>query len=261
MFSDSSQKDSRFDSKRAEIWKEFKELRSEEFSVDRAYSSGNPGNVRAGSVRRRVQEWIDQLDAAEARQDRCYNILPSKTFEFKDWTLDIVLELKSPEDKERLGVTAVDKAGFGSGGLDGPAMRLKSKLKEKSSQVRKTYSHCIVAITEKSKGFSVDDVQTALLGGNFTYHVPSGKKMVESHPYIDNLDIPQPNTDGLWSPHNVKEPMAVIVHTGNLEIPNDGETELWLNPNSDYCRVPLPLFSLKIHSAQQKIWTRPATGL
>ena len=69
------------------------------------------------------------------------------------------------------------------------------------------------------------------------------------------------NTDGLWSPHDAKQPIAVIVHRGNLQYSNHGETELWLNPNSSYFRVPRPLFALRIYSAVQKIWTRPATRL
>ena len=75
------------------------------------------------------------------------------------------------------------------------------------------------------------------------------------------LYIPQPNTDGLWSPHDAKEPIAVIVHRGNLQYPNHGDTELWLNPNCSYSRVPLPLLALKVYSAVQKIWTRPAASL
>ena len=261
MFSDPIQKDSRFDSKRARIWEEFKKLQSPEFYVTLPSSSGHPGNVSPKTVRREVQKWIDQLDTAEVCMEHYSNIPPFKRFQFENWSLDVELNPKSPEDRERLGATAVELAGFSSVWSDDPAKRLKSKLEEKSSQVRKTKSHCIVAITERQGIFSVDDVQTALLGGNSYYGFHFRKEIADSHPYLKGLSIPKPKTDGLWSPHDVEEPIAVIVHRGNLQYPNDGETELWLNPNSSYDLVPLPLFTLKIYSAKQKIWTRPATGL
>ena len=176
MFSDPIQKDSRFDSKRARIWEEFKKLQSPEFYVTLPSSSGHPGNVSPKTVRREVQKWIDQLDTAEVCMEHYSNIPPFKRFQFENWSLDVELNPKSPEDRERLGATAVELAGFSSVWSDVPAKRLKSKLEEKSSQVRRTKSHCIVAITERQGIFSVDDVQTALLGGNSTYRVPSGKR-------------------------------------------------------------------------------------
>ena len=233
------------------IWEEFKKLQSQDFSVNLADSSGHPGNVSPKSVRHKVQQWIDQLDTAEVHTQRYHGILPNQTFQFENWRLDVELDLKSPEDKERLGPTAVDLAGFSGGWSDIPANRLRYKLEKKSSQVRKTRSHCIVAITGSQEGFWVDDVQTALFGGNSEYNLS---------PYVKGLFIPQPKSDGLWSPHDAKEPIAVIVHRGNLQYPDDGETELWLNPNSSYFRVPLPLFSLSVHAAEQKVWTRPATS-
>ena len=261
MFSDPLQIELSYISMGMPIWEEFKKLESQDFSVQHATSSGHPGNVSPRSVRREVQQWIDQLDIAEIRMQHYDNILPYGSFHFKNWKLDVELKLKSPEDKERLGATAVELTGFSGSWSDVPAKRLKSKLKEKSSQVRKTRGHCIVAVTESLGGFSVDDVQTALFGGNSEYDLYFGKEIADSHPYIKGLSIPQPNTDGLWSPHDANEPIAVIVHKGNLRYPNHGETELWLNPNSSYFRVPLPLFALKIYSSVQKIWTRPATWL
>ena len=252
MFSDPRQTESSYILMGMPIWEEFKKLQSQDFTVQRASSSGHPGNVSPRLVRREVQQWIDQLDTEEIRLHHYYGILPDRPFQFKNWRLGVRLELKSPEDKERLGATAVELAGFSGDWSDNPAKRLKSKLEEKASQVRKTKGHCVVAVTEKLDGFSVDDVQTALFGGNSEYDLS---------PYVKSLFIPQPKTDGLWSPHDAKEPIAVIVHRGNLQYPDHGETELWLNPNSSYFRVPLPLFALKIYSAVQKIWTRPATKL
>ena len=261
MFSDPLQTELSHIPMRKQIWEEFKKLQSDDFAVQLASASGHPGNVSPKSVRREVQQWIDKLDTAEILAQRYYGILPHRTFQFKNWRLHVRLDLKSPEEKARLGATAVESPGFSGGWSDNPARRLKSKLKEKSSQVRKTRSHCIVAITESLEGFSVDDVQTALFGGNSEYDFSFGNEIADSHPYVKGLSIPQPNADGLWSPHNANEPIAVIVHRGNLYYPNHGETELWVNPNSSYFDVPLPLFALKIYSAIQKIWTRPTSRL
>ena len=252
MFSDPLQTELSYNLMRMPIWEEFKKLQSQDFTVQYASSSGHPGNVSPRLVKHEIQQWIDQLDTAEIRMEQYDNIPPCRTFQFKNWTLEVELELKSPEDKERLGDTAVELAGFSGGWSDVPANRLKSKLREKSSQVRKTRSHCIVAVTGSSEGFEVDDVQTALFGGNSEYDLS---------PYVKDLFIPQPKTDGLWSAHGAKEPIAVIVHRGNLRYPDHGETELWLNPNSSYFCIPLPLFDLKVTAAVQKIWTRPATKL
>ncbi len=261
MFSSPLQKEMSYMLMGMDIWEQFKELQSQNFSVQFASSTGHPGNVSPKLVRREVQQWIDQLDIAEIRMQYFYNILPSRTFQFKNWRLDVTLRLKSPEEKEQLGAVAVESAGFSGGWSDDPAKRLKSKLEEKFSQARETRSNCIVAITESLEGFSVDDVQTALLGGNSDYLLDFGDKVDDLYPEIKGLSIPKPNVDGLWSRHDAKEPRAVIVHRGNLKYPNHGESELWLNPNSSYFRVPLPLFVLKTHSAIQKIWTRPAAKL
>ena len=261
MFSNPLQTELSYISMGTPIWEEFKKLQSQDCTVQQASSSGHPGNVSPRLVRSVVQQWIDQLDTAEIRMQHYDNVLPCRTFQFKNWKLDVELKLKSPDDKERLGAKAVEFAGFSGNWSDHPATRLKAKLKEKSSQVRKTRSHGIVAVTESLMDFSVDDVQAALFGGNIEYDLSFGKEIADCHPYVRGLSIPQPNTDGLWSPHDAKEPIAVIVHTGNLQYPNHGETELWLNPNSSYFRVPLPLFALKICSAVQKVWTRPSTRL
>ena len=252
MFSDPLETEMSYISTASPIWEEFRKLQSNDFFVESASSSGNPGNVSPKAVRRKVQWWIDQLDTAETREHAYYGILPHRRFQFPKWNLEVELQMKSPEDKERLGAAAVESAGFSGGWSDIPAKRLKSKLEDKSSQVRKTKGHCIVAVTERLRGFSVDDVQTALFGGNSEYDLS---------PYVKGLFIPQPKTDGLWSAHGAKEPIAVMVHRGNLQYPDHGETELWLNPNSSYFRVPLPLFALKVNAAVQKIWTRPATRL
>ncbi len=256
MFNNPLETESSYAPMKTRIWEEFKKLQSQDFSVQHASSSGHPGNVSPRLVRREVQQWIDQLDIADY-----YPFPPYKTFQFNNWRLDIELEPKSPEDKERLGETAVESAGFSGGWSDEPARRLKRKLKEKFSQVGKTRSHCIVAITESLRGFSVDDVQTALLGGNRDYLFDSANKIDDLYPEVKGLSIPQPNPDGLWSSQNTKEPTAVIVHMGDLLTPNVGETQLWLNPNNSYFRVPLPLFSLSVHAAEQTMWTRPATRI
>ena len=246
MFSDPLETEMAYISMGMPIWEEFKNLKSLDFTVKTASSSGHPGNVSPRSVRRKVQEWIDGLDPAEVRMKHHYYILRYRTFQFKDWRLDVELDLKSPEDKERSGEAAVELAGFSGSWSDFPAGRLKSKLEEKSSQVRKARGHCIVAITGRQEGFRENDIQAALYGGNSEYDLS---------PYVKGLFIPQPKTDGLWSAHSTKEPLAVVVHRGNLNYPDHGETELWLNPNSSYFRVPLPLFDLKVYSVIQKTWT------
>ena len=219
MFSNPLEMEQSYDSMKTDIFEEFKKLQSQDFTVQQASSSGHPGNVSPKLVRREVQKWIDQLNPAEVGKEYRYNILPARTFQFKNWRLDVSLVLKSPEDKGRLGKTAVESAGFSGGWGDFPAKRLKNKLKEKFSQVRKTKSHCIVAITEAHEGFSVDDVQAALLGGNSEYDMYFGNEIANSHPYIKGLYIPQPNTDGLWNLHDAKEPIAVIIHRGDLRYP------------------------------------------
>ena len=261
MFSDPIQTELSYMSMAMPIWEEFKKLESKDFSVQFASSSGHPGNVSPKSVRRKVQQWIDELDTAEVIRQHYYGILPYETFQFKNWSLDLELKLKSCEEKERLGAKAVssDLAGFSGRYSDDPAGRLKSKLKEKSSQVRKTRSHCIVAITERLDGFQVEDIQTALLGGHSEYSFSRLARY--GPPHLKDLSIPQPNNDGLWSPHEVKEPFAAIVHRGDLQNSSYGEAELWLNPNSSYFDVPFPLYSLKISATQQKIWTRPTPKL
>ena len=248
MFSDPLETEMSYMSTGMPIWEAFKKLQSNDFFVKNASSSGNPGGVSPKVVRRTVQEWIDQLDLAEICMRLYYGVLPCRTFQFKNWSLEVEVSPKSPEDRERLGEIAVDLAGFSGGWSDNPAKRLKSKLEEKSSQVRKTRGHCIVAVTERMGGFSGDDVQTALYGGNY-----GGNSEYDLSPYVEGLFIPQPMTDGLWSAHGAKEPIAVIVHRGNLQYPNHGETEIWLNPNSSYFHVPLPLFDLKVYSVVQKI--------
>ena len=250
MFSDPLETENLHMTLERHIWKEFKKLRSPDFSVQRASSSGNPGNVRSTSVRHEVQQWIDQLDVKEARKQQSWGIPAYRAFHFEEWTLDVKLQIKSPDEKDQLGMIPVGLAGFSGDWSDIPANRLKSKLEEKSSQAKKTKDHCIVAVTERLDGFSVEDVQTALFGGNCEYDLS---------PYVEGLRIPQPNTDGLWSRHDAKEPIAVVVQRGNLQYPDRGEMELWLNPNSSYFLIPLPLFSLKVCSAVQKVWTRPAT--
>ena len=250
MFSDPLEAEMSYISTGMPIWKEFEKLESSDFVVLNASSSGNPGNVSPQLARREVQKWIDQLDVPEVCIRQIWGIPPYKTFLFGNWRLDVELQIKSPEKRERMGTTAVESEGFSGGYSDNPAKRLRSKLEEKSSQVRKTNGNCIVAITERQGGFSSDDVQTALFGENCEYDLS---------PYVEGLRIPQPNTDGLWSRHDAKEPIAVVVQRGNLQYPDRGEMELWLNPNSSYFLIPLPLFSLKVCSAVQKVWTRPAT--
>lgn len=241
------------------LWEEFKKIQSEAFSIEFADSSGHPGNVSPKSVRREVQKWVDQQNPAklldehslEYREYHHYNIPPTKKFYFGKWELNVALKLKSPEDKERLGKTAVELAGFSGSWVDNPANRLKSKLKEKFSQVTKTKSQCIVAITERTQSFSTDDVHEVLFGGNCE---------VDMRPHVEGLYIPQLKTDGLWSSHKTKQPIAVIIHKGNLLYPDSGTTELWLNPNGSYFGVPHPLFSLSICAVEQKTWTMPAAG-
>ena len=142
MFSDPFEAEMSYISMGMPIWEEFKNLESLDLTVKSASSSGHPGNVSPRLVRREVQEWIDRLDLAEVRMKHDYYRLPFRTFQFNNWRLDVRLDLKSPEDKERLGKIAVDLAGFSGGWSDDPAQRLKSKLKQKSSQVRKQKALC-----------------------------------------------------------------------------------------------------------------------
>ncbi len=254
MFSNPLETESSYMSMGMRIWEEFKKLQSHDFFVQRTSSSGHPGNVSPKLVRREVQQWIDQLDTAEIRKRPYYDVLPYKTFRFKNWMLKVKLQLKSLHDKERLGAAAVGLAGFSGSWSDHPASRLRSKLKKKASQVRKTRENCLVAITERQPGLTVDDVQAALFGG--TSDCDLGSKANDSHPYVNNLFIPRPGSDGLWSRNDAKQPMAAIIHKGDLESLDPGETALWLNPNSSYFDVPLPLFSLTICALQRKLWTR-----
>ena len=242
------------------IWEEFKKLESQDFTVHHASCSGNPGNVSPRAVKRAVQQWINQQDPSEIQTQVYYYVIPPcQTFQFGKWTLEVELRAKTSEEVERLGAQAVELAGFSGGWSDTPAERLKSKVKEKSSQVRKSGGHSIVAITERLQAFSEDDVQTALFGGNCEYSL--GMSFDNLHPYTRNLSIPQPQKNGIWSSPEVQEPIAVIIHRGNLIYSDHGDLELWLNPNSSYFRVPFPLFTLKLYSEIQKIWVRPATGL
>ncbi|MDE2779225.1 MAG: hypothetical protein OXI91_06065, partial [Chloroflexota bacterium] len=157
-------------SKSVQIWEAFKGLQSHDFTVRDASCSGNPGNASPRLVRHEIQLWIDQLDVKEVLiQYYCHNVMPFKTFQFENWSVAVELEPKSPEDRDRLGAQAVKLAGFSGGWSDIPAERLKSKLKEKFSQVRKSGDHCIVAITGRLEGFREDDIQRALLGENREY--------------------------------------------------------------------------------------------
>lgn len=243
-------------SKAMPIWDEFRKLQSQDFSVYLASSSGNPGNVSPQSVRRAVQLWIDQLDATQVLIQHHYGIIPERSFQFKDWTLDVMLQLKSSKDKVRLGTKAVDLAGFSGGWSDNPGRRLKSKIGDKFSQARRTGSPCIVAITERLGSPSTDSLQVALFGGNSESILRFGQEIDDSYPYLKGVTIPRPNPGGLWSSHDAKEPVAALVHIGNLQFPNIGETEMWLNPNGSYFDIPLPLFALKVHSVVQNVWTK-----
>lgn len=169
MFSSPLETELSYSSMAMPIWAEFKKLRSLDFIVRRASQSGNPSNVRARQVRHEIQQWIDQPDTEQVRLFLAHTTRIHKLFKFNDWNLEVEFRRKTPEEKDRLGATAVDLTGFSGGWSDNPADRLKKKLQEKSSQVRKTKSHCIVALTERQMEYSAEDVQTALFGGNVEY--------------------------------------------------------------------------------------------
>ena len=241
------------------IWKEVKSLKSADFQIRFAHALGNPGNVRGKEVRSRVQEWLNGQDASRMQDSQSkeyllfskFGILPRETFEFSDWKLEVELGLKSQQEKDKWDDSAITElAGFSGSWEDTPAKRLKSKLDQKFSQVRKTGKNCIVAITERMSWPSDGDVQQALWGAN------SGCLVDRTS---DLLEVPKIKSDGLWSRNGVTQPMAVLVHSGNLRNENSGETTVWLNPNCSYFDIPLSLFSLKVCAAEQKIWVKPAS--
>ena len=241
------------------IWKEVKGLRSAEFKVSFAHSSGNPGNVSGREVKRRVQEWICKQDSSSLRDNRSiesllytnFGIFANETFDFSGWKLEVELDLKSQQEKDKWGDSAVTElAGFSGSWEDIPAKRLKSKLDQKFSQVKKTGKNCIVAITERMSWPSDGEVQQALWGASIGCLVD---------PNSDLLEVPQIKSDGLWSRHDVTQPTAVLIHSGNLMNEKSGETAVWLNPNCNYFDIPLSLFSLKVCAAEQKIWVKPAS--
>ena len=242
------------------IWEDFMKIKSDDFYVDTVQSSGNPGNVRSKSVRNTVQKWLDSQDVTKLYdgQNKEYwlysrlGMLPRKTFEFSGWKLEVGLRLKSNQEKEQWGSSAVRPLFAGSSGFwsDNPADRLKSKLDQKFSQVRKTGKNCIVAITERMSWPSDGDVQQALWGANSGCFID---------PNSDLLEVPQIKSDGLWSRPDVTQPMAVLVHSGNLRNGKSGESAVWLNPNCNYFNIPLSLLSLKVCAAEQKIWVKPAS--
>ena len=128
------------------IWHQFKQLTSENFSVQMAHSSGNPGSVSPRSVRQKVQEWIEQLDVADVNVMHGYGNMVDRTFQFGSWDLYVSLLPKAPGEKVQLGMRAVNLAGFLGSWTDSPIERLRPKVAQKSSQARKTGSHCVVAI-------------------------------------------------------------------------------------------------------------------
>ena len=257
-FNDPAEIEMDYMSKGMPIWKQFAQLKSEDFMVQMAHCSGNPGNVSPRSVRRLVQQWMDHLGASDGMTKHGYGFPADETFQFDNWELYISVALKTPEDKVRLGSSAVGLSGFSGGWNDNPIERLRPKVAQKASQARKSRSHCIVAIGERSGNPSTEDIQGVLFGGSSEYDFDYGKEVINDHPYLEGLRIPKCGTDGLWSLANKKEPIAVIVHRGDLRSSDVGELELWLNPNGSYFRAPWPLFALKVYSLLHEMWTKPA---
>ena len=257
-FNDPAEIEMDYMSKGMPIWQQFAQLESEDFMVQMAHCSGNPGNVSPRSVRRRVQQWMDHLSVSEEMILPGYGFPADETIQFGNWRLYISVVLKTPEDKVRLGSAAVGLSGFSGGWNDSPIERLRPKVAQKASQARKTGSHCIVAIGERSGNPSTGDIQGVLFGGSSEYDFDYGKEVIDDHPYLEGLRIPKCGTDGLWNLDNKNEPIAVIVHRGDLRSSDVGELELWLNPNGSYFRVPWPLFALKVYSLLHEMWTRPA---
>lgn len=155
-------------------------------------------------------------------------------------------------------MTALDLAGFSGSWTDSPVERLTHKVAQKASQARKTGSHCIVAIGERAGSPTTEDIQGVLFGSSSEYDFSYGKEVIDDHPYLEGLRIPKCGTDGLWNLDNKKEPIAVIVHRGDLRSSDVGELELWLNPNGSYFQIPCPLFALKVYSLLHNMWTKPA---
>ena len=261
VFNDPLETEVAYMSREMPIWQEFKHLTSEEFSVQMAHSSGNPGNVSPRSVRQEVQRWIEQLEVAEVNTLHGYEDALDQTFQFGSWNLHVSLLPKTPEDKVKLGLSAVNSAGFSGSWTDSPIERLRPKLAKKASQARETGTHCIVAIGERSGNPTTEDVQGVLFGASREYDIGFGTEVIEEHPYLEGLRIPSLGTDGLWSSNTRNEPIAVIVHRGDLRRSDFGELELWLNPNGSYFRIPFPLFALRVHSVLHQIWTKPASEM
>ena len=260
MYSDPLERSLDYQAGEYRIWEDFKNLKSTEFQVSFAHSSGNPGNVRGKEVKREVQEWISRQEPSRLRDRHSLEylyytisgIFARETFEFHGWNLEVELELKTPQESENSGDSAVPHqlVGFSGSWTDSPGTRLKLKLAEKFSQVRKTEKNCIVAITERMSWPSDGEIQQALWGGNIECLLD---------PNSFSLVVPKINAGGLWSKRDVVQPMAALIHRGNLKHQEFGQTELWLNPNVSPFEIPLPLFSLKVCAAEQKIWVRPAS--
>ena len=261
IFNDPLETEEAYISRETPIWQEFKQLTSDQFSIQMAHSSGNPGNVSPRSVRQEVQRWIEQLNVAEVDILHGYGRAVAKTFQFGSWELYVSLLPKTPEDKVQPGLSALDLSGFSGGWTDSPIDRLRPKVAEKASQARKTRSHCIVAIGERSGSPTTSDVQGVLFGGSSEYDFDFGKEVIDDHPYLEDLRIPKCGTDGLWHSDRKNEPIAVIVHRGDLRSSRFGKLELWLNPFGNYFRIPWPLFALKVYSLLHKMWTKLASEM
>ncbi len=100
-----------------------------------------------------------------------------------------------------------------------------------------------------------------LFGGSGEYDFAYGKEVIDDHPYLEGLRIPKCGTDGLWNLDRKNEPIAVIVHRGDLRSRDFGELELWLNPYGNYFKVPWPLFALKVYSLLHEMWTKPTSQM
>ncbi len=149
IFNDPLENELTYRSLETSIWQEFKQLTSEDFSVQMAHSTGKPGSVSPRLVRQEVQRWIDKLNVAEVSILHGYGSAVDRTFQFGNWELYVSLLPKTPEDRVQRGLTALSLAGFSGSWTDNPIERLRPKIAQKASQARKTGSHCIVAIGER----------------------------------------------------------------------------------------------------------------
>lgn len=201
------------------IREKLNQIKSRDFLWYYLRPSGNPGNVKHVDVVSKVRDWVNNVSP----NADCWEL--ENTFMFGEWELRVRMGPKTLEDKEKYGddmYFLIGEAGFSGGYSDYPQERLKTKLEEKSKQVRKAGGLSIVAVTGRYEGLASGVVQDVLYG-------------------------PQDSHGGLWNGDGRnKETIAVLIHQDNLARDPCNEPMLWVGPGTCDCSIPEPLLSLKI---------------